>query len=249
MFSVAEHSISHKLLECTANNTNEKFMWRHPLMLSDFLMDKDASWTDNVSIIYDGVSYSTDEDLTKTGLPKDKFIRVLGPFGLGCQVQYANEFGIISCSQLSDGSYILFYDTETGIRSVTSMDSGRTWSESGLIYARSGRCGVIVDKYFFYIAESGIEIKFTSPSDFTKDVAIANKKAVGNNTSILEVNSQINLDKMKHFLIGSGPIDYQRLSGYTTHDGTLKIFFYDENNILKCMESTNALNWIVADNF
>jgi hypothetical protein len=118
-----------------------------------------------------------------------------------------------------------------------------------LTYARDGRGGLLIDDYFFYVTPSGIEVKFTSYSDFSDDRTIAVKKAAGQNTSVIEVNKQEELDSMKHFLIGSGPIDFQRLSGYLTPDGTIKIFFYNKDNALVCMESKDSFQWKVADNF
>ena len=71
----------------------------------------------------------------------------------------------------------------------------------------------------------------------------------GEDVEKLEEDTQETFDSHGTVQLGSGPIDVQRLSGYVTSDGIYKIFFYDENNKLKCMESNDAFVWKVADNF
>jgi hypothetical protein len=60
---------------------------------------------------------------------------------------------------------------------------------------------------------------------------------------------QRDIDSNLKVLIGSGQLDAQRLTGYKTVEGTYKIFFYDQNNNLSCMESSNMMKWNVAANF
>jgi hypothetical protein len=60
---------------------------------------------------------------------------------------------------------------------------------------------------------------------------------------------QNRFDRMKQGLIGSGIISYQRISGYVSPEGIIKIFYYGVDNEMISMETSNARSWKVSDNF
>ena len=213
------------------------FSWRSPN-----LSDSNKSWTDSDNFINDGYSYDTS---TSTA-PEDNFIRVMGASGTDSQVSMPSEFGVISTSVLPNGTYVLFYDSEAGVRSIFSIDGGYTWNSSGIIWGRNGRSGIEVGGFFFYIGNSGIIAIETDYAHFY----IASDLAAGISTPGAEEDLQKSLGLLDNVLLDSGTIEPQRLSGYVSSNGTIKIFFYDQNQLLKCIESTSqGSGWQVARNF
>jgi YD repeat-containing protein len=97
----------------------------------------------------------------------------------------------------------------------------------------------------YYITEEGIVAKKTNIMDFytARDIA----------EGIIDISEELNiqktLDKEVTVLIGSGSIELQRLSGYVTPGGISKIFFYDPQGLLKCMETSDNNVWKVTNNF
>lgn len=217
-----------------------KFSWRHPQFQNAYMANEDKFWTDVENVVLDGLSVPSNGDT---------FVRVMGSGSTSPQIVYNKEPGIISVSMLPDGSYILFYDALAGIKAVYSNDGGQQWRFCDLIYARDARGGVLIGQMLFYITSSGIEVKRTSYADFGKGVSLSAKKDAGNDISELEILVQESLDSLDKTLIGSGPIGFQRISGYVTHTGVTKVFFYDANNLLKCIESNDGLKWNVSNNF
>jgi hypothetical protein len=227
---------------CTpSSEAGRKFLWRHPSLEDSFVENESRSWTNNGSLINDGLSY----DPTAARNPEDEFIKVMGSGVTNSQVQNASEFGIISTSILPDGSYMLLYDTEGGVKPLFSLDSGYSWIGSNIILAKNARDGVLVGRYLFYITSSGIEVKLTDYADFY----LVSDLAAGISTPGSEIDTQESLDLYTTKLIGSGAIDPQRLSGYVTSDGIIKMFFYDQNQLLKCIESRDGFEWKTAKNF
>jgi len=249
---ISAKMLSRRLFQCNHPDYNSSepqltplsFMYRPPFLPASFVNNESVSWTDNENIIQYG---DVNNDFTRT--VQDQYIRILGPTATDSQVKYGDEFGIISTTVLPDGTYMMFYDSNFGVRAIFSTNRGRTWQGSDLIYARDGRGGLLIDDYLFYITNSGIEVKFTNYADFSDDRTLSVKKVEGQDISVLEVNKQSDLDSMKHFLIGSGEIDFQRLSGYKIPKGMLKIFYYNKDNAVVCMESPDSIQWKVADNF
>ena len=242
-YSVSVCELRKNIYLCTStDDVQVNFLERHPAFDDSFINDKTKSWTD--SFLQDTKPY----DSTKENL-SDKFVRVIGPASTNPQVKYAKELGIISTSILPSGSMIVFYDGDGGIQCLFSDDCGRTWASSKLIYGRNGRAGVLVGHYLFYVVSSGIQIKVTNFTDFSAGMRYISQNNEGKDTTAEELSTQAILDGEETFLIGSGVVDPQRLSGYITQDGTIKVFFYDQNNLLKCMSSSDAHVWKVADNF
>ena len=120
---------------------------------------------------------------------------------------------------------------------------------SDLILSKDGRCGFFLGGLLFFILSDGISMKAISEMDFMDASSLALQKAEGNDISSVEINKQEYLDAIEATVLGSGKVDYQRLSGYITPQGVVKIFFYDGNSKLKGMESSDRRTWIVSDNF
>ncbi len=220
------------------SETSRPFLWRHPTISDLIISDQNQFWTDDV--INDGLSYP------KCSVPDDVFVRVMGPEATNSYVHNINEVGIISTNILPDGTYALFYDSEGGIKTLFSYDGGYSWVESGILWATNGRAGIMVDHYFLYISSSGITSVQTDYAHFY----IARDLAAGISTPGNEKDLQDSIDSLDRTLIGSGAIDFQRLSGYVSPNGTVKIFFYDQNQLLKCIESkSSTFEWTVANNF
>lgn len=244
-------TLNHKIYKCSPLNSDGSastiiapFFYRPQLLENSFVADVDKSWISNAKdIINDGFIYS------RSDLAPDEFIRIMGSGITKSQVTYADEPGVISTSILSDGTYILLYDTKAGIKALYSTNQGGSWASSRLNLTRSGRCGLLLERYLFYITTSGIEIKYTQLSDFSDDRTITMKNAEGINVTSTEISKQAYFDKLPTSLIMAEPIEYQRLSGYITPDGIIKVFFYDSNRRLKCIESIDSKIWTVADNF
>jgi len=221
-------------MEPDNNNAQLNFLWRPPRVTNN-------DWSQEVmggAII--------PEEIT---VIKDEFNRILGPEATSSQVLYDQEVNVISTHILPDGTYILFYDTEEGIRALTSSDDGRRWVGTNVILGRKGSAATMVDRYLFYVIPSGIEVKHTQWLDFYDLRELGNKIAAGENAGNLEERIQSKFDSATHFLIGSGQIPIQRISGYITIDSSKKIFYYDVNNLLSCIESQDTFIWKHADNF
>jgi len=224
------------------------FLWRPPLIEDVFLRDFDKSWlSENGTLnteVQDDYSYTSESKL----LP-DGYVRVLGPKESGSQVVFGGEMDLISTSIMPDGTYLLIYDSVSGIKMVFSDNNGRTWTGCDTVVSREGHGGVLVDHYLMYITEEGIEIKYTDWSDIYQLRTLSQQKQAGIDTTSLEESMQNRYDRMDQDLIGSGIINYQRLSGYVTPEGIIKVFYYGDMNEMVCMDTSNARSWKIADNF
>jgi len=238
LFNLADNEEG--IISCFKKDAEEPFLlWRHPFLPNSFISDKDKHWTDTP--IEDGLILN--ETLS---YPRDEFVRVMGSEVTKSQITNASSFGIVSARVLPDGTYVLFYDTEGGVKALFSSNQGSEWFESGIIWGRNGRSGFLAGKYFIFISSQGVESISTDYTHFY----LARDLAEGININIEEVDLQESVDKLNHALLGSGEVDPQRLSGYVTPDGRIKVFFYDPDQLLKCVESINgSFNWTVANNF
>lgn len=248
---VHTRTLNHKLFKCTPLNNDgssstiiNMFFYRPPLLEDSFVSDKDKSWiSEDKEIVNDDYSY------VRSDLTPDNYIRIMGSESTKSQISYADESGIISASILSDGTYVLLYDTKAGIKAIYSIDQGYTWASSKISLTRNGSCGLLLERYLFYITTDGIEVKYTQLSDFSDDRTITMKNAEGIDVASAEVSKQTYFDSLPKSLIVRESLEYQRLSGYVTPDGIIKVFFYDSNRRLKCIESKDSRIWTVADNF
>jgi hypothetical protein len=263
-YIVSLYALRSKNLMCEPSSADiRKFKWRPPIFYDSFIIDQTRSWTDNENIIEDGISYvssgsSTSETTTtttaaqsgsyeniSTDLPPDAFIRVMGSQSTVSNIINPNEFGIISTSILPDGTYVVFYDSEMGIKAIYSNTGGKSWKTTDNVYGRNGRCGVLIGMTLYYITTEGIIAKKTNIMDFytARDIS------AGIISYSEELNLQNALDRETAVLIGSGIIEPQRLSGYVTPEGLSKIFFYDSNGLLKCIETSDNNSWKITNNF
>jgi len=239
--SVNINSFLHNVIGCQYNDFS--FYYRPPILTDSFIYDKNLSWITNSNDVID-VDFSYNSASQYPYVP-DNYIRILGTVS-GCQVIQSGDFGIVSTSLLKDNTYIMLYDSEQGIRAIYSSDQGMTWYMSRFIYARNGRGGVLVGQYLFYIAEDGVRVKKFDDSDFLDNKTISLE---GNSNGNVEQNRQSYIDLIPSTLVGSGKIDYQRISGYVTNSNIIKIFFYDNNGRIKGFESSDGDLWKVCDNF
>jgi len=242
--SINPKSLIHDVVMCNSNS-GFNFYYRPPLLTKDFILDKNKSWINNDN---DYIKTLFEYNPKESSYSKDQYLRVVGTVN-GSQVRQSGNLGIISTNLLADNSYMLLYDTDTGLRGCFSNDQGVTWCNSNLIYARDGKGGCIVDRYLFYITDFGIKVKKFDYFDFSAARTIAIENIEGNSSNLREENIQNDFDQKSSILIGSGKIEYQRLSGYITNDNIIKVFFYDNNGRLKGMESNDGSVWTVCDNF
>lgn len=218
------------------------FLWRHPFLEDSFISDDDTFWTESGNIMNDGISFVPGSDRYVS----DHFIRIMGGASTGSQIENSAEFGVISTSILPDGTYMILYDTEFGVRALFSLDDGYNWVSSSVSWAPNGRSAILAREYLVYITSEGVEAVQTDYAHFY----IARDLAAGISTPGTEEDLQDSLAQLEHALIGSGVIEPQRLSGYVSRDGTVKVFFYDQNQLLKCIESTKgSFEWAVTNNF
>lgn len=216
-----------------------EFIFRQPLLYSYTRI-----WTD-VGNVVRVPSGDIQQDL-----PQDDFVRVMGSAGLNCQFVNTEEFGIISTAILDDGTYVVFYDSNGGVKAVFSNNCGVSWAGNNVSYSRNGSSGLwLADGLFFSITPEGIEKSMITLADLQAACSLAYKKKEGVDVTNEEVDLQETIDTTERYLIGSGAIDFQRLSGYITQDGTAKLFFYGNNNSLSSMDSIDGFKWKFTNNF
>jgi hypothetical protein len=246
-------TLLYKNFKCTDKNYNPSspeqtslsFLYRVPLLAVDFFTDSNKRWTSYNNILPTEWGYVPAIDK----VPADSFVRIIGGTGTSSQISYDGDIGIISTHMLENGTIIMFYDIISGIKAAFSSDGGEHWFSPNIIYAREASSAFLMGWYLYYITTDGIRMKKTDPYDFYSGNEIAVKKAAGIDVSFEELNIQSKLDKEETLLIGSGVINSQRLSGYVSPSGIIKLFFYNDKGLLKSMESTNTFTWNVTDNF
>jgi len=244
-YIVSIFNFQSKIFECTPITESKiNFRWRPPCLPDSISNSASQSWTDSDNLINDNYSF----DPSAEGALQDVFVRVMGSVATRSQVANAKEFGVISTAILPDGTYVVFYDSENGVKTLCSADNGISWGYSNVVFARQGRSAILLDRYLFYIGAEGIEFKRTQITDYQQIRNISHMPA-GNSKVAAELELQSTLDAEQHALIGSGVIEIQRLSGYITPEGIIKVFFYDQKNLLKCMESKDTYKWNTANNF
>jgi hypothetical protein len=150
---------------------------------------------------------------------------------------------------MPDGTYVIIYDTSEGVKMAFSTTSGRTWNGCDVVVSREGRGCILLDNYLLYVTAEGIEAKYSDFQDIYQLRSIAEQKKAGVDVSSLEEEMQSRFDRMEQDLIGSGIISFQRISGYVTPEGIIKVFYYGDNNELISMQTKNNRVWTVSDNF
>jgi hypothetical protein len=231
------------------DSTPMNFKWRPPLI--PYTTDQNKSWTDSGNIIKIPTDSTIESFSLPSGLPADDFVRVMGATGLNCQFDNSKEIGITSTAILNDGTYVFFYDSDAGVKALFSNNCGINWAgNNNISFTRNGVAGLwLGNSYFFYITPQGIELASITLGDLSQARDIDYKKKAGVNVSSAEVQLQNTIDTTKRFLIGSGVVDYQRLSGYISSTGIIKLFYYGSGNTLISMESEDGFRWNFANNF
>lgn len=177
----------------------------------------------------------------------DIFSRVIGSTATKSNITEESDINIISPFIMEDGSLVLLYDSNDGIKMAFSTNGGKTWNGSSIIIARNAHSPLYVrDNVIAYITASGIEIKTFIDMNILS-IIWANNQA--GNTQAFNEGIQQAFDNASKYIIGSGQIDAQKLAGYKTNEGITKIFFYDPNGMLSCSESSDMITWNISANF
>ena len=218
----------------STNDLSYNFLYRTNLT-------SDTSWTKN--IISDGAGVSGEQK----GM--DKFTRVMGTQKTKSQFTVTEDYySTISTHLFPDGTRILLYDGDgDGVKALFSIDGGYTWTGNSIILAKDATSGFLLGEYLVFIKSDGIYIKTTSYFDFSSVRDL--QKNAGKDARNNETQMQDSIDKIKVISTGSGAVDPQKLSGYIALDGTLKIFFYTKDNLLKGVCSKDLFTWEVLNNF
>lgn len=246
-FTFLVATLLNKLSLCTTMTGFETaqmdFWYRNPLIPASIAGNASKNWTDIRNIPNTGQEYNP-----KTDNGIDSFVRIMGESGSNAQIEYTENSGILTASLLPNRQQVLLFDSDDGVRVCTSIDEGTTWYKSGVIVARSAKSGIVIGERLLYITSSGIVVKSTNYMDFYK-LAIAASKNKGKPDKNLEENIQTEFDKMASTPIGSGIIESQKLTGYVDPRGVIKVFFYDSDGLVKCMQSSDTTKWRVTNNF
>jgi len=246
-FSISIMSLTHKLYKCTSDDLlSLDFFYRPPLMKTSFIEDDTKSWINGAS---DVVDCEYDYEKSSKGQVPDTYIRIIGPADTKSVITADGDFSIISAFILPDGTYVLLYDSQLGVKVLYSACQGGTWIASDTILARGAKNAIVVGDCLIYITSDGIRAKRVYSQDFMSNASIMLKKAEGKSSESLEIGEQDKWDMMTEYTISTGAIESQRLSGYLSSDNQYRIFCYDENNRLKCYGSDNSVTWNVQDNF
>ena len=247
-FTVAISSLINNIGLCADENYNAsspsesplKFYYRPQLLDKSFISDTSKSWIDSSSDI---ITSSFDYAKVKKPSPQDSYVRVLGTGDTNSQISRNGDFSMISTSVLPDGTYMLLYNDITGVKAIFSTSQGQFWIDSNIIMARNANSGVALGDCLFYITSDGIMVKQTPVTYF-----LSAMKKEGNQASTQEKQIQELFDTATTTLI-SGAIDIQRLSGYITSENYYRLFYYDQNDRLNCIGSSNGRVWGAIDNF
>jgi len=216
------------------------FLWRATTLDDSFLSDFSKSWLSEQSY------YS--QDVPESDIVEE-YVRVLGPPSTNCQISMSSALDTIFTSMMPDATYLMIYNNVDGIKMAFSTNGGRIWMDNDIIIADDGTEGILMGETILYVSIEGIKIIHTNISDIYQVRTVSQKKQEGNDVATLEETIQTTYDEMDRELIGSGIIPSQRISGYVTTAGVMKVFYYNDRNALVCMESSDKGVWKVADNF
>jgi len=166
-------------------------------------------------------------------------------------IEYSGDMGIISASIMSSGIIILFYDyNNMGVRMGFSDDQGRTWKGLPITLIDNGSSAIYLNENLFYIKEEGIFYLPVSEIMIYELIQsyYKNKGELSDSDEENIVEKWRLMDMENSRPVGTGQIPLQKISGYVTPDGLLKIFYYT-NGIVTCMVSNDMINWKVSSNF
>ena len=218
-----------------------KFWVRPSRILNTVADDVDKTYTTPDAVLTTGVDVEG-----SAGNVLDSFIRIIGPEETNCKITAdISDMGYISIIKLTQGTTIILYKADDGVRMLSSHDLVR-WDRSEIILAKDGHSPLLFGDNLFYITPEGIEIK-VNIQEYMHWASLVTEEAGYDDEDIERVQEKF--DDARTTLIGSGKIDPQRISAHVSHDGTTKVMYYNSENILNCLESGNTVEWHVAHNF
>lgn len=223
-------------------NKKMKFIYRPPLAAD--AKDNTKNWTD-----YDHNQIDIKQYESKS-VCNDTFIRILGPKNTNCKIESDIDIKYPSASKLYNGIFMVLYDSIKGTKAAFSWDEGTTWSSSDIIMCPSNIANMQLDGLLFYATAEGIWIKHTKGLYFDGAIMIVQNKIAGIDTKKIEKEVQDYFDNAKSNLIYSDALSFSKLSGYVTDAGTIKVFFYNSDQLVICIQSFDCGDsWSVAENF
>ena len=237
--NMSMRGLMYKTFTCTPSSTNgvtDKFLWRPVAIVDAIINDVDKSYLPPSDYIKSGYSW----DYKDSGV--DQFTRAIGSNipNVSINTEITN-FGIIFSYCFNDGVNAMLFSSSDGLRVACSTSGGRGWDLSPIILAKNAVSGIIVNGRLFYITQYGLETKFTNEYQVER---CATTKSNDSNIAV----KQLDIDSFKSEIIYSGTLGAQKFSGIYNYEGIYKIFFYNENNLLTCVQGV-VNNWEVAQNF
>lgn len=242
--TIGKNSLAKDLSICTSpTDINDLSFWFRPSKIDPaVLSDPSKSYVKPEFVL---TPSSTTPPTEKK--PVDVFVRVIGPSAASCQItsDLVNNMGLLTSTILNSGSVAILYGAEEGIRMLASYDSTR-WEMSKIILARDATSPLVLRGSLFFITPEGITVKPNMAHMLYKASLVTDSAGL----SVTDIESiQKDFDDITPYLIGSGQIDSQRISGHISQNGTQKIFYYNNQNILCCLESKDLVLWKMASNF
>lgn len=243
-FTVNKNTLAMGLTHCDSNY--RPFWIRQSYLPEDILTNANRSYTEKDSVIYKPLT----EEQNPNGI-QDGFSRIIGPSGTYCDItsDIYNEIGYMTATTLSEGMAIILFAYPQGI-GLMSTNAINKWAMSKIILARDAISPLIIKSSvmtnLFYITSQGIMVKLGA-GELIYQASLATENAGYDSKTIERI--QRDLDNAKTILIGSGLIFSQRISGYMSNDGICKVFYYNNSNILCCLESSDYSKWNMGYNF
>jgi len=228
------------------------FLYRPPNVEKSSENESTPQWTDSRNEIDTDVDDAIAYDLK---VIYDKFVRVIGDDGTESDITFNEQINIASAHILGDGTYVLLYDTTLGVKIAFSIDSGRYWGDSGVILAKQGGGGTLINGNLYYVTPaSGIAVKYINETDLyqLRNIAVKNKGITENEA---EAILQERFDQFDVDLLGTGQINLQKISGYMDNEGVTRVFYYDvSNNLVSASSIVSSKNketteWTIGNNF
>ena len=241
-FSVGVNDLIYSLYKCVnTNKSSLDFLFRPLSLPSDLLTNSDLSY----AVLGDLSNLPTEEKLTDG----DTFARVIGVADTKSQIISADVINNIGTFLQQHGVLGFLYDSDSGIKIACSQD-GINWKQPPIVVKKNAFSPFYIDGDLFgYITPSGIEVQTFTGISLAAAVNLSFMQVSEGNYVAYKEEVQRNFDTAQRVLIGTGPLDAQKITGYKTIDGLYRIFFYNQDQVLVCMESSDMLNWKTAANF
>ena len=240
--SISISSLTYKVFSCIPASNKympDKFLWRPVALQDNVIQDENKTYLPTSDYVKSDYSWDFNDGR------EDSFIRVMGDGVESANIDTSiSNFGIMSSYVMKDGIFVVLFASPDGLRSIYSQDAGRSWYLSSIILAKNASSGIIIDGKLFYITTFGIEFKDLNETSLEEFILID----VGSEPSTVELK-QKEIDSIPSVLIWTETINVQRFSGYISPQGIYKIFFYNSNTLLTCIQRVSGDKWEVAPNF